>query len=282
MLNVFFQLMLYVFGLMATPVDESITNCHTPTTEKFALMASADEFMDLHLAPLAYVHVAAQGEMVVFDTPDGRKGSGYMLKASQPSGKWLFVFQEWWGLNEHIKREADKLFNDLGDVNVIALDLYDGKVADNPQDARAYIQAAERSRIEAIIKGASAMAGPNAKIGTIGWCFGGMWSLQAALLLDDKAVACVVYYGTPEQDVDRLKTLKTDVLGIFAAKERNISPAVVAKFEENMQAAGKRLEVYSYDAEHAFANPSNPAFDPMATEEAYGHTMRYLRAKFGY
>lgn len=260
--------------------QDGITICHTPTTEKFTIMASDAGFMALHESPLPYVHASENGEMVRFPSPDGKEAQGYLLRAAQPTEQWLFVFQEWWGLNDHIKREAEKLYNDLGNVNVLALDMYDGKIGTTAQEASALIRAAERSRLENIIKAAQNFAGKEAKIGTIGWCFGGMWSLQAALLLGEQNNACVVYYGTPEQDVERLKTLNTDVLGIFAARERNISPEVVAQFERNMDAAGKGLKVYSYDAEHAFANPSNPNFNEVASRDAYGHTLNYLKAKF--
>lgn len=260
--------------------QDGITVCHTPTTEKFKMMASDTDFMALHESPLPYVHASDNGEMVRFAAPDGNEAQGYLIRAAKPTDQWLFVFQEWWGLNDHIKREAEKLYHDLGNVNVLALDMYDGKVGTTAQEASALIRGAERSRLENIIKAAQDFAGSEAKIGTIGWCFGGMWSLQAALLLGDQINACVVYYGTPEQDVERLKTLNVDVLGIFAARERNISPEVVAQFQKNMEAAGKGLKVYSYDAEHAFANPSNPNFDEAASKDAYGHTLTYLRAKF--
>jgi carboxymethylenebutenolidase len=71
---------------------------------------------------------------------------------------------------------------DLSEVNVLALDLYDGMVADNRDSAMKYIQAVNTVRLENIIKGAIAYAGEDARIFTIGWCFGGMWSLQASIL----------------------------------------------------------------------------------------------------
>jgi len=57
------------------------------------------------------------------------------VKAAGPTKKYLFVIHEWWGLNDYIKQEAEKLQKELG-VNVIALDLYDGKVTSDPKTAR--------------------------------------------------------------------------------------------------------------------------------------------------
>ncbi|MFT2612653.1 dienelactone hydrolase family protein, partial [Escherichia coli] len=82
--------------------------------------------------------------------------------------------QEWWGLNDHIKRETETLAAELGNVNVLALDMYDGGVAATPDSAMKLMQAATTTRLEAIVKAGLAYAGADAKIFTIGWCFGGM------------------------------------------------------------------------------------------------------------
>jgi carboxymethylenebutenolidase len=141
------------------------------------------------------------------------------------------------------------------------------------------MQAAKPERLNAIIEGAFKFVGKNAKVATIGWCFGGAQALNAALLGGKQTVGCVMYYGMPEKDINRLKTLNSDVLGIFAAKEEWISPKVVAEFEANMKKAGKTVTVKSYDALHAFANPSNPNYDKAATEEASKLSTDYLKAR---
>jgi carboxymethylenebutenolidase len=88
-----------------------------------------------------------------------------------------------------------------------------------------------------------------------------------------------MYYGMPEKSVDKLETLHSDVLGIFANKDQNITPAVVDDFASNMKKAGKTLILYRYDAVHAFANPSNPGYDKAAREEAYKHSMAFLKER---
>ncbi|MCL5459668.1 dienelactone hydrolase family protein, partial [Loigolactobacillus coryniformis] len=93
----------------------------------------------------------------------------------------------WWGLNDHIKREAENLFNDLGNVNVLALDMYDGKLATDPQTAGKYMGEFKQDRGDAIVKGALTYAGKNAKVATVGWCFGGGQSMQATLAAGKQA-----------------------------------------------------------------------------------------------
>ena len=187
------------------------------------------------------------------------------------------MIQEWWGLNDYIKRESENLSAELGDVNVIALDLYDGKVAATPDSAMKLVQAAKTDRLENIIKGAIAYAGADAKIYTIGWCFGGMWSLQTALLAGKQAAGCVMYYGRPETNLDKLKNLNCDVIGFFGNKDRSPSPEMVTKFEADMQATGKRLNAFKYETGHGFANPSNPSFNKEATEDAHLKTIAFLK-----
>ena len=67
------------------------------------------------------------------------------------------------GTNDYIKRESDNISTELGNVNVLALDLYDGKVAATPDSAMKLVQAVKTERLENIIKGALGYAGPKAK-----------------------------------------------------------------------------------------------------------------------
>jgi len=257
---------------------DGVPLCH-PVSNDMAALASNPAFVRAHHAPAPFTHRSAAGRMITFQTPDGKDANGFLLRAKKPSNNWLFVYQEWWGLNDHIKQEAEKYYNDLADVNVLAVDMYDGKVTSKPEEAGKLMQGADKTRLASIMRGAIAYAGKNARIASVGWCFGGGMSLQSALLGGEQAVGCVMYYGFPEQDVNKLKNLKTDVLGLFASKDGFISPQVVKQFEEAMARAGKKIDVKMYDADHAFANPSNPKFDKEATADAYQRSLRYLKAR---
>ena len=254
--------------------------CHTPPTEKFALLASNKKFNSNHLEPLQYVHVSQSGgELIKLKCADGSEANAYYLKPKSFSNNWIFVFQEWWGLNDHIKKQAEDLYNDLGNVNVIALDMYDGRIATDRENAGKYMQEFKQDRGDAIVKAAIAMAGPQAKIGTIGWCFGGGQSLLASLTSGKQAMACVMYYGMPVEDVAALKNLNCDVLNIWPKQDQWINKAMMDKFSANMKAAGKSLTIKPYDADHAFANPSNPKHNIEFTADAYKHTLEFFKAR---
>ncbi len=275
------QLTLLLCGaaLYAVAQNDDITVCHTSATEKFAFFAADKSFTMSHPNPEPYVHQSEIGKMVTFKTPDGKDASGYVLMAKSKTNNWIFVFQEWWGLNDHIKKESEKLYNDLGNVNVLALDMYDGKVATTGEDAGKYMGEFKADRGTAIFKGALSYVGKNAKIGTIGWCFGGGLSLQASLTAGKQAVACVMYYGMPETDVAKLKSLNTDVLNIWPTQDKWINKEVMDKFEVDMKAAGKKLTVKPYDADHAFANPSNPKHNEAFTADAYAASLAFFKER---
>lgn len=255
-----------------------ITICHTGPSEMIAFLDDP-KFVALHPAPIAF-DFEGLGEMVSFPSADGKDASGYLIRAKEASNQWLFVYQEWWGLNDNIKEEADKFYNDLqGKVNVIALDMYDGKVTANPQEAGGFMRGVEESRLENIVLAARTFAGNDAQIANVGWCFGGAWSLKSALLLGDQNIGSIIYYGMPVRDVEQLKNLNSDVLGLFATEEY-ISKAVIEEFADAMDKAGKDLDYKIFDAVHGFANPSNAKHDKEATKEAYGMALSYLQGKF--
>jgi carboxymethylenebutenolidase len=245
--------------------------------EQFRQEAATPAFAAMHQNPNYYRLEDPAGQSVTFKAADGSTAMGYEIKSKKKSNKWIFVIQEWWGLNDHIKREADILSKELSNVNVIALDLYDGKVAATADSAMKYMQAAKTDRLENIIKGALAYAGTDAKIYTIGWCFGGMWSLQTSLLAGKQASGCVMYYGRPETNLEKLKTLNCDVIGFFGNLDKSPSPEMVTKFEADMQTVGKKITAYKYEAGHGFSNPSNPSFNKEATEDAHVKAVAFLK-----
>lgn len=256
-----------------------ITVCHS-YNDDMAQFVNEPGFAAFHPAPTD-LDFQGKGSMTTYSTPDGGNASGYLIKASVPTDKWLFVYQEWWGLNDHIKHQADVFYDDLGGkVNVIALDMYDGKVTSNPQEAGQLMQGVKEERLENIVAGARLMAGSGAKIANVGWCFGGSWSLKSALLNGQQNLGSVIYYGMPVRDIEKLKTLNSDVLGLFAT-EQYISEAVIKEFAANMETAGKKLTYKIFPAVHGFSNPSNPRYDEAASKEAYGLALTYLKEKFG-
>jgi carboxymethylenebutenolidase len=257
---------------------EVIECLNMETQRAYQLEASTPAFASLHITPKMVDPSDLVGTMISFDAADGNKANAYFIPAKKKSNKWLIVIQEWWGLNNQIKMEADQYYKDLGDMNVIAVDMYDGKVAATPDSAMKLMRGADMNRMTAIVQGAIKHAGAKASIYSVGWCFGGMWSLQTAILAGPQAKGSVMYYGRPETNMEKLKSIQCDIIGFFGNKDQSPSPAMVNAFEQNMKDAGKNLSVNRYDAGHGFANPSNPSFNAAAKEDAYAKSIAFLKA----
>jgi carboxymethylenebutenolidase len=256
---------------------EVIACLNMETQQAYQLEASTPTFAALHPSPLLVHPENLLGKMIQFDAADGKQASGYFIPSKKKTNKWLIVIQEWWGLNDNIKTEADKYFTDLGDMNVIALDMYDGKVANTPDSAMKLMRGADMGRMTAIIQGAIKKAGGEASIYSVGWCFGGMWSLQTAILAGPQAKGTIMYYGRPETNMDKIKSIQCDIIGFFGNLDQSPSPAMVNDFEKSMKEAGKNLSVNRYEAGHGFANPSNPSYNVNATNDAYAKAIAFLK-----
>ncbi len=263
-----------------SPVNKAdVVEClNMETQQAYQLEASTPKFASLHPAPLVVNPENLLGKMIQFDAADGKQANAYFIPAKKQTKKWLIVIQEWWGLNDHIKLESDKYYSALGDMNVIAVDMYDGKVAATPDSAMKLMRGADMGRMAAIIQGAIKKAGADASIYSVGWCFGGMWSLQTAILAGPQAKGTVMYYGRPESNMEKLKSIQCDIIGFFGNQDQAPSPAMVNEFEKNMKEAGKNLSINRYEANHGFANPSNPSFNPTATADAYAKAIAFLKA----
>lgn len=253
--------------------EKATTN--TAKGDNMGQFAEDDEFKKAHDQP-ATTTMTGKGEMIEFATPDGKKGTAYALVPEEPSNKYLIVIHEWWGLNDHIKNESQRLFDSLENVNILALDIYEGKSATNADEAGKLMQAVQEDRAQAIVDGAIAFAGEDAEIGTIGWCFGGGWSLKTAIAAGNKAKACVIYYGLPVKTAKELAPLEAPIVFIHPTKDQWINEGVVNEFKKLTAATGKEMEVYTFEADHAFANPSNPNYKAPAAQEANDITLEFL------
>ncbi len=265
-------------ALLCVQFAQAQMSCCVKATDQFANMAKDKKFRDEHAEPLPFEYVAKRGADINYKLTDGTTAHAFEIKAEKTNANYLFVIHEWWGLNDYIKQESERLADELG-INVIALDLYDNKATTDREEAGKLMQGANNARIMSIIKGAFAYVGDKANVYTLGWCFGGGWSLQTALLGGSQVKGCVMYYGMPEQDVSKLKTLNCDVIGFFAKKDGHITPEVVKQFEDNMKAAGKNVKTYEYDADHAFANPSNPVYNKEAAADANAKALAFLQQR---
>jgi carboxymethylenebutenolidase len=233
------------------------------------------------------------GEEVVFGEVAGKPVRGYLAQPVTSPGKasggtalspvplpGIIVIHEWWGLNDNMKAITDRLAGE-GYV-ALAVDLFGGKVADKPDAAKQLVGAvmANPKAAIAILRAADDFLKQQGapKIGVIGWCFGGAWSLAAALEVPQGIDAAVVNYGQPEKDRASLQQLRAPLLGLYGADDKSIPPAAVREMEATLKQLGKSVEIHIYDgAGHAFANPSGTSYRPAAAADAWQRTVAFFK-----
>jgi carboxymethylenebutenolidase len=108
------------------------------------------------------------------------------------------------------------------------------------------------------------------RIGSLGWCFGGDWSLQLALNSSETPLAAtVIYYGRPVSDSASLSSIGWPILGIFGDQDQVILVESVGQFASALNMSGITNEIYLYEGVgHAFANPSGGNYAPKETADA--------------
>lgn len=186
------------------------------------------------------------------------------LKGKRPG---VLVVHEWWGHNEYARKRA-RMLAGLG-YTALAVDMYgEGKQAPHPDDAAAF--AAEVMKNGDLMK-ARFMAAMNllkdqstvdpARIGAIGYCFGGAVVLNMARQGVDLA-GVVSFHGSLATDRPAEPGgVKARVLALNGAADRFIPPEQVGAFAAEMARAGAEFGFISYaGAKHSFTNPEADAF----------------------
>ena len=211
---------------------------------------------------------------------NGTTTDGYLAKPTG-SGPGVIVIQEWWGLVPHIERIADR-FAAEGFV-ALAPDLYHGTKTTSPDQAGKLmmslrIDEAARDLAGAIDYLAALPEVTPRKVGTVGFCMGGALSLYAASK-NPEVGACVVFYGGHPNVKPDLASLQAPVLGLYAAKDTFVSPAVVAALDQQLTSLAKRHEFRTYpNTDHAFFNDTrSEVYDAAAAKDAWTRTVAFLR-----
>lgn len=192
----------------------------------------------------------------------------------------VIMIHEWWGLNDNIRAMADRLAAE-GFI-VFAVDLFRGNVASTPGEARALMMESvedpqtARENLRAAFDFVSQTAGAP-RIASLGWCFGGGWSLNTAQLFPEELDAAVIYYGQVTDDEELLRPIGAPILGLFAAEDAGIKVASVESFRDSLERLRKNYEVHIYPGVgHAFANPTGRNYDAASADDAWRRTLEFL------
>lgn len=215
---------------------------------------------------------------------DGTRVRGYEARPASAAANAtlpaVVVIHEWWGLNDNVKMMTRRLAGE--GYRALAVDMYEGQVAQTPEQARALTQVVMQnpSRGLAHLAGAARSLEERTqaqRIGIMGWCFGGAWALQGALNLPDRFDAAVMYYGRVVTDREQLARLRAPLLGLFGEEDTGIPVAQVRQMEATLRDLGKPATIQVYPgAGHAFANPSGQAYKAEPAGDAWRRTLEHF------
>lgn len=268
----------FLYLVVLTVLFSQCKNVESGKYKGMSVFVNDQSFQNIHDIPQAVV-LDSVGKMTEFYSTDGRKEHAFLIVAPNAK-KTLLVFHEWWGLNDNVKLACQQFSRELPGVNILAIDLYAGRVASNPEDAGKFMKEVTIEKSLNTIRGAIKAFANDHQLASIGWCFGGGWSLQSAIELGSKMLGCVIYYGMPELEAQKLLKLEAPVLGIFGEKDAWITPELVNKFDDVMKAVNKKFVHYSFPAEHAFANPSGSRYNEEYAKKANALAIDFVKKTF--
>lgn len=209
---------------------------------------------------------------ITFAGPEGRTLRGAWAAAPTPKGA-LLVIHENRGLNDHIRSVAGR-FAAAG-YSSLAIDLLSEEggteAVGGEAEAMAAISRVPQERFAADLKagvGEVARRAPDAKIGAVGFCFGGgmTWLLLASK--EPRVAAAAPFYGPLPDNAD-FRGSKAAVLGIYADLDQRVTSSRPAA-EAALKRAGLTYEIVTYKgANHAFFNDTGPRYNATAAAQAY-------------
>ena len=217
------------------------------------------------------------GETIQFKRPDGTICPGYLATPKAgPSAPGFVVIQEWWGLNDQIKKTADRVAE--AGYRALVPDLYRGKLATAAEEANHLMgnlnfpDAAGQD-----IRGAvQYLKQSSKKVAVGGFCMGGALTFLAALFVVEMD-AGAVFYGIPPIDAGEFKKIKIPLICHFANLDDWCTPAKVNEVEAALKQSQSQFEFYRYDAHHAFMNEARPeVFDAASAKTAWQRTLKFL------
>jgi carboxymethylenebutenolidase len=217
------------------------------------------------------------GEMIQFKRPDGKTCPGYLAAPKAGSGAPGFVvIQEWWGLNEQIKKTGDRLAE--AGYRALVPDLFRGKLAKGADEAShmmANLNFPDAAAQD--IRGAVQHLKQSSKKAAVGgFCMGGALTILAAVNVPEMdGGAC--FYGIPPLQADAIKKIGIPLILHFANQDDWCTPAKVNELEAALKQSKSKFELYRYDARHAFMNEARPeVYDPAGAKLAWDRTLAFL------
>ena len=226
------------------------------------------------------------GRMIEFDA-NGATAPGYLATPDTATGPGVVVLHTWWGLTEPFRQVCDR----LAEAGYIALapDLYHGKTTTVVEEAQALATALDQDgeRVRGDIAGAvqvlrqhtaTHLANGRGKLALVGFSLGGAYALDMSVTLAEEIAAVVTFYAS-YSGLDYSGS-KAAYLCHFAEDDPFEPAESVAQMEQELQAAGRPVTVYTYPGtKHWFFEENRPEYDAEAARVAWERTIEFLHQR---
>ena len=230
----------------------------------------------------------APAELLTLSAADGNRFSAALAEAPQPrGGANVIVLPDVRGLYPFYIELAER-FAQAGH-HAIALDWFGRSAGLGPRgedfEWREHIEAVRPEDVEADARACREVLAERAGAGpvvTVGFCFGGSYSLYLATSGPLALTGVVGFYGglsgrmgrpRPAEHADRVRC---PVLGLFGGADPSIPPEEIEEYEQALTAAGAEHEIVVYPgAPHSFFDRAQPQFAD-ASEDAWRRTLAFL------
>ncbi|WP_336204613.1 dienelactone hydrolase family protein [Nonomuraea sp. LPB2021202275-12-8] len=218
-------------------------------------------------------------EAVTFAGPEGATLQGAWAAAAEPKGAVL-VIHENRGLTDHIRSVAGRLA--ASGYSALALDLLsrEGGTASfsDTAEVTAKLGEIEPARFVADMKaalGELANRAEGAKLGMIGFCFGGGMTWLMLSSAEPRLAAAAPFYGPLPDNADMAGS-KAAVLGVYAEQDDRVNATRDAA-EAALEKAGLTHELVTFPgAGHAFFNDTGQRYNPQAASQAYERVLAWF------
>ncbi len=230
---------------------------------------------------------------------DGFQMKGYLARPKAPGTyPGVIVLHEAFGLVEH-ERDVARRFANVGFI-ALAPDIYSRigapKNASDMNEVRAKMFALSDLQIVRDANAAAAFlrAQPdgNGKVGCVGFCVGGRWTLLAACSSDQINAAIDCWGGfitratpealtTPERPtpvIDLVPQLHCPLMVVCGEEDQNPSPADATELRRRLERAGKAFQYEMFkNAGHAFFADYRPSYREKAAFELWPKMVSFFK-----
>lgn len=219
-------------------------------------------------------------ESIEFLARSGEPASGELALAKNVSrAPGVILIHEWWGLNEHIQSILDRLAQ--AGFAALAPDLYHGVSTKDPARAQSMMTGLDWPKAIDEVSGAASYLKThprvNGHVGILGFCMGGALTFACGAKISEFE-AVVPFYGVPPKDAVDFRQCRAPIQAHFSKTDPWAKPEAGQAIQQEIQGNGGQMDLFLYDAEHAFMNDTRPeVYSEANAKVAWDRMLEFLR-----